>query len=62
MPKRYTAEEVSEIYSVQVATVWKWIRDGVLPAIKIHEGYKDRYRIRVEDLEAFEASRLTKRI
>lgn len=50
MAKYYTCEEVAEMYKVAVKTVWKWIRDGKLKAIRI-----DRYyRVRQEDIDAFE--------
>ena len=55
MSKMYTCEDIAERYSVQVITVWDWIRKKQLPAIKIGKSY----RIREEDLKAFEESRLT---
>jgi excisionase family DNA binding protein len=54
----YTCEEVAGRYGVQVITVWDWIRKKKLPAIKIGKSY----RIREEDLKAFEYSRLTTKI
>lgn len=55
MSKMYNCEEVSERYNVKVITVWDWIRNKKLPAIKIGR----EYRIREEDLEAFEDERRT---
>ncbi len=55
MSKMYTCEEIAERYSVQIITVWEWIRKKKLPAIKIGKGY----RTREEDLNTFEDARLT---
>lgn len=52
MEKLLTCEQVAERYSVKVITVWEWIRSKKLPAIKVAGGRV--YRIRAEDLEAFE--------
>ncbi len=51
----YTCEEIAERYGVKVITVWDWIRKKKLPALKIGK----EYRIREEDIKAFEDSRLT---
>jgi len=56
MEKYLTCEQVAERYGVKVITIWAWIREKKLPAIRIGKGY----RIRPEDLEAFEAARKTK--
>ena len=56
MEKYLTCEQVAEKYGVKVITVWAWIREKKLPAIRIGRGY----RIRPEDLEAFEEARKTK--
>ena len=42
--------------SCRRGSFWAWIREKKLPAIRIGKGY----RIRPEDLEAFEAARKTK--
>lgn len=55
MSKMYTCEEIAERYGVKVITVWDWIRKKKLPALKIGK----EYRIREEDIKAFEDSRLT---
>ena len=52
MEKLLTCEQVAERYSVKVITVWEWIRTKKLPAIKVGGGRV--YRIRAEDLDAFE--------
>lgn len=49
-----TCKEVAQKYKVTEETVWRWIRTQKLPAVKI--GSRN-YRIRREDLEAFEKSR-----
>jgi len=51
MEKLLTCEQVAERYSVKVITVWEWIKSKKLPAIKVNGRI---YRIRAEDLEAFE--------
>ena len=51
MEKLLTCEQVAERYSVKVITVYEWIRSKKLPAIKV--GGRN-YRIRTEDLDAFE--------
>ena len=50
MDKLYTCAEVAERYGVKNLTVWDWIRKKRLPAIKIGK----EYRIRTEDIRAFE--------
>ena len=51
----YTCGEVAERYKVKVITVWEWIRQQKLGAIKIGK----EYRVSEEDLIAFENSRKT---
>ena len=46
----YTCEEVAERYSVQESTVWAWIRNGKIAAVKMGR----MYRIPKESLDAFE--------
>ena len=55
MEKFYSCEEIAERYSVNVVTVWRWIRKHDLPAVKIG----NTYRITAEDLAAFEAKHRT---
>lgn len=55
MEKFFTSEEVASRYSVKTTTVWEWIRRGELLAIRIGK----LYRIRADDLEAFEQKRRT---
>ena len=55
MSKMYTCGEVAERYKVKVITVWVWIRQQKLGAIKIGK----EYRVSEEDLIAFENSRKT---
>lgn len=40
MPKYYTCEEIAERYRVKTATVWGWIRNGRLSAIRIGGLYR----------------------
>lgn len=55
MSKMYTCEEVADRYKVKVITVWDWIRQKKLNAIKIGR----EYRINEEDLIKFEDERKT---
>lgn len=55
MAHLYTCAEVAERYSVEVITVWDWIRKRKLGAIKLGK----EYRISEEDLRHFEDSRRT---
>ena len=55
MSTYYTCEEVAGIFKVKKLTVWDWIRKKKLPAVKIGRDY----RIRPEDLQAFEKARET---
>lgn len=50
MEKYMTCEDVAERYSVEVATVWGWIRRKKLGAIKAGKVY----RITQEDIRKFE--------
>lgn len=50
MAKFYSCDEVAERYSVQVITVWDWIRKKKLPALKIGR----EYRVSDDDLKFFE--------
>lgn len=45
----YTPEQVAEKLQMSVRTVWKYIREGQMPASKIGRGY----RISEEQLERF---------
>jgi excisionase family DNA binding protein len=56
LQKYLSCEEVAEKFGVKVITVWAWIREKKLPAIKTGK----LYRITPEDLAAFEAARKTK--
>lgn len=55
MAKMYTCDEVAERYKVKVITVWEWIRQQKLGAIKIGK----EYRISEDDLIVFENARKT---
>ncbi len=46
----YTCKEVAEAFGVNVGTVWKWIRQGKLGAIKL--GY-NCYRVSDEAIKQF---------
>lgn len=52
---RYSCEDIANMYGVSIHTVWSWVREKKLPAVKIGKFYK----IRPEDLKAFEAARVT---
>lgn len=55
MSKMYTCGEVAERYKVKVITVWDWIRQKKLNAIKLGR----EYRISEDDLAMFENERKT---
>lgn len=48
--KLWTCEEIAERYGVKLTTVWAWIREKRLSAIRIGK----QYRVRPQDLEDFE--------
>lgn len=52
MEKYFSCKEVAEKYGVKVKTVWGWISSGKLKAVRIGK----LYRIKQQDLDAFEAS------
>ena len=51
----YSCQEVADRYGVKINTVWSWIRDKKLPAVRLGKNYK----VRCEDLNKFEESNLT---
>lgn len=55
MDRFYTCEEVADLYRVKKTTVWAWIREGKLFAVRIGKFY----RIRENDLSAFEKSSMS---
>lgn len=57
MEKCYNCVQVAERYGVKKMTVWSWIRDKKLNAIRAGKGYS----IRPEDLREYEEARSTKR-
>lgn len=56
MEKYLSCEEVADRYGVKVITVWAWIREKKLKAIKSGK----MYHIRPQDLAEFEETRQTK--
>ncbi len=40
METLYTCEQVAERYSVPISTVWRWIRDKKLSAVKVGRCYR----------------------
>lgn len=57
MEKYLTCERVAEKYGVTVCTVREWIKGKKLPALKLAGAAG--YRIRSEDLDAFEKRHFT---
>lgn len=55
MDKLYTCDEIAERYSVPIVTVWRWIREKKLPAMKIGK----KYQVRQDDILMFENERRT---
>ena len=50
MKKRYSCKEIAEMYGVHVQTVWKWVREGRLGAVRIG----GVYYIRQADIDEME--------
>lgn len=57
MDKLFTCAEIAARYSVKIATVWGWIRNGRMPAVKVGKAYL----VRQEDLQRFEAAHCTEK-
>ena len=55
MEKLYSCEDVANRYGVKVETVWAWIRDKRLLAVKIGKSY----RVKENDLAAYEKENQT---
>lgn len=55
MEKFYSCEQVANRYRVKNSTVWSWIREKRLPAVRIGKSY----RIRETDLADFERNNQT---
>lgn len=55
MSKMYTCAQIADHYGVKVITVWDWIRQKKLPAIRIGR----EYRISEDDMKVFENERRT---
>ena len=55
MEKLYRCEEVANRYEVQITTVYDWIRNKNLPALKIGKSYM----VQESDLKQFEEMRKT---
>ena len=49
-----TAEEVSRILRIKISTVYDWVYEGVLPAIRAKKGHhRSVVRFRESDIEEF---------
>ena len=57
MEKLYSCEEVANRYGIKAETVWAWIREKRLSAVKIGKSY----RVKEIDLVAFEQKNRTDR-
>ena len=54
--KHLSVKQVAERFGVSVATIWRWSRDGVIPApVRISTGCT---RWRLNDLESWEEQRI----
>ena len=41
MEERYlSASEVAKLYGVKISTIWRWIREGKIPAYKLGKLYR----------------------
>ena len=56
MQNLYSCTEVAERYGVSVYTVYKWVREKELGAVKVN---RQNYKIREEDLLRFENEHAT---
>lgn len=52
----YSPRQVAERYGVKISTVWAWIKEKRLPAVKLGK----LYRVSENDLAAFELKNKTK--
>lgn len=50
MQKRYTTDDIAEMYRVCRKTVWTWVQSGLLRGERIGR----RYLFSVKDIEEFE--------
>ena len=50
MKKRFTCQDIAEMYGVHIQTVWNWIKKGKLGAVRIG----GVYYIRQTDIEEME--------
>ena len=55
MEKFYSCEQIAERYGVKLTTVWNWIRQKKLPAVKAGK----QYRVTADALIAFEKKNCT---
>ena len=55
MAKYYSPDEFAKMYGVHKQTVWRWIREGKLNAIRIG----NQYHIRQKDIDDMEARNST---
>lgn len=53
MDKLYTCDKIAERYNIPIESVWRWIRQKKLPAMKIGK----KYQVREEDISQFEKER-----
>ncbi len=53
MEKLFTCEDIATRYGVAISTVWKWIREKKLIAIRIEKNY----RVTESELLRFEKER-----
>ena len=51
----YTCQEIADRYEVKISTVWAWVREKKLPAVKLGKNYKVRH----DDLVKFENENMT---
>lgn len=49
--KRFSCEEIADMYGVHIQTVWRWIREGRLGAIRLGRNYY----VRQADIDEMES-------
>lgn len=53
--KRLTVQDVAELYGYNQSTIYKWVRIGRIPCIRIHR----QIRFRLSDIEKWEEENTT---
>jgi len=52
-PRYYGLEEVGKMLSTSRATLWRWIRDGRIKAVKFNGDERSKWRISEDEISRF---------